>query len=69
MWLSTMDFTHHHYHFIIEKIKQFAGEFNCYGKNTEKHKIFSVPITEKLKRINKNVKINCKKHNLQISIY
>ena len=45
------------YHFIIKELaKDFEGEFNCLGENTEKYKIFSVPITRKVKRINKNGK-------------
>ena len=33
------------YHFIIKELaKEFEGEFNCEGENTEKYKIFSVPV-------------------------
>ena len=43
------------YHFIIKELKkEFEGEFNCLGENTEKYKTFSVPITKEVKRMNKN---------------
>ena len=33
------------YHFIIKKLaKEFEGEFECIGENTEKYITFSVPI-------------------------
>ena len=33
------------YHFLIKKLaKEFEGEFECLGKNTEKYIIFSVPL-------------------------
>ena len=39
-----------------ELAKESEGEFNCLGKNTEKYKIFLVPITKEVKRIDKNGK-------------
>ena len=43
------------YHFIIKELaKESEGEFNCPGKNTEKYKTFSVPITKEVKRVDKN---------------
>ena len=36
------------YHFIIkELIKEFEGNFECLGKNTEKYITFSVPIRKR----------------------
>ena len=47
--------SNHNYHFIIKELaKEFKGEFNCLRKNTEKNKTFLVPLTKKVKRINKN---------------
>ena len=48
------------YHFIIrELVKEFEGNFECSGENTEKYITFSVPI--KKKRIeNKDIEINYK---------
>ena len=41
------------YHFIIKKLaKEFEGEFECLGENTEKYITFSVP----LKKENNNDK-------------
>ena len=43
------------YHFIIKALaKEFKGEFNCLGENTEKYQTFPVPKSKKVKRINKN---------------
>ena len=48
------------YHFIIkEQVKEFEGEFNCLGENTEicniwKYQTFSAPITKEVKSIGKN---------------
>ena len=45
------------YHFIIkELVKQFDGNFDCLGENTEK--IFSVPLKKKIE--NKNLEITYK---------
>ena len=47
------------YHFIIKKlVKEFEGNFECLGENTEKYKTFSVPIKKKID--NKNPKITYK---------
>ena len=37
------------YHFIIkELVKEFKGNFECLGENTEKYITFSVPIKKKI---------------------
>ena len=37
------------YHFIIKELaKEFEGNFECLGENTEKHITFSVPIKKKI---------------------
>ena len=47
------------YHFIIkELVKEFDGNFECLGKNTEKYITFSVPIKKKIE--NKNIEITYK---------
>ena len=47
------------YHFIIkELVKEFEGNFDCLGENTEKYITFSVPLKKKIK--NKNVEITYK---------
>ena len=47
------------YHFIIkELVKEFEGNFECLGKNTEKYITFSVPIKKKIK--NKDLEITYK---------
>ena len=43
------------YHFIIKELaKEFEGELNCLGENTEKYKTFSNLIINEVKRIDKN---------------
>ena len=38
------------YHFIIkELVKEFEGNFDCLGENTEKYITFSVPLKRRLK--------------------
>ena len=38
------------YHFIIkELVKEFEGNFDCLGENTEKYITFSVPLKKKIK--------------------
>ena len=45
------------YHFIIKELaKEFEGEINCSGENTEKYKSFSVPVIKEVKSISKNGK-------------
>ena len=40
-----MDLPTYDYHFIIRQlVKEFKGNFECLGENTEKHITFSVPI-------------------------
>ena len=47
------------YHFIIkELVKEFDGNFECLGENTEKYITFSVPIKKKTE--NKNIEITYK---------
>ena len=47
------------YHFIIkELVKEFGGNFECLGENTEKYITFSVPIKKKIK--NKDLEIRYK---------
>ena len=47
------------YHFIIkELVKQFDGNFDCLGENTEKYITFSVPLKKKIE--NKNLEITYK---------
>ena len=47
------------YHFIIKELaKEFDGNFNCLGENTEKYIPFSVPLKKKIE--NKNLEITSK---------
>ena len=47
------------YHFIIkELVKEFEGNFECLGENTEKYIKFSVPIKKKIE--NKDIEITYK---------
>ena len=47
------------YHFIIkELVKEFEGNFDCLGENTEKYITFSVPLKKKIE--NKNLEITSK---------
>ena len=47
------------YHFIIrELVKEFEGNFECLGENTEKYITFSVPIKKRIE--NKDMEINYK---------
>ena len=47
------------YHFIIrELVKEFEGNFECLGKNTEKYITFSVPIKKRIE--NKDMEITYK---------
>ena len=47
------------YHFIIkELVKEFKGNFDCLGENTEKYITFSVPLKKKIE--NKNLKTTYK---------
>ena len=49
------------YHFIIkELVKEFEGNFECLGENTEKYITFSVPIKKKIenKDLESHAKLN-----------
>ena len=47
------------YHFIIkELVKEFDGNFECLGENTEKYLMFSVPLKKKIE--NKSIEITYK---------
>ena len=49
------------YHFIInELVKEFDGNFECLGENTEKCITFSVPIKKEIKNKNKIIEITYK---------
>ena len=46
------------YHFIIkELVKEFDGNFECLGENTEKYITFSVPAKKEIKNKKKNIEI------------
>ena len=48
------------YHFIIkELVKEFEGNFDCLGENTEKYITFSVPIKKKIEN-KASIEINYK---------
>ena len=45
------------YHFIIKKlVKEFDGDFECLGENTEKYITFSVPLKKEIKIRTKSLK-------------
>ena len=47
------------YHFIIkELVKEFEGNFECLGENTEKYITFSVPLKNKIE--NRNIEVTYK---------
>ena len=49
------------YHFIIkELVKEFDGNFECLGENTEKYITFTVPIKKEIKNKNKIIEITYK---------
>ena len=49
------------YHFIIkELVKEFDGNFECLGENTEKYITFSVPLKKEIKNKNKIIEITYK---------
>ena len=49
------------YHFIIkELLKEFGGNFECLGENTEKYVAFSVPLKKEIKNRNKIIEITYK---------
>ena len=49
------------YHFIIKELaKEFEGEFECLGENTEKYITFSVPIKKEITKKDKIIKISYK---------
>ena len=43
------------YHFIIEEVvKEFKGDYDCLGENTEKYITFSVPVKKEYKNVKTN---------------
>ena len=50
--------TYDYYFIIKELVKEFDGNFECLGENTEKYTTFSVPIKKKIK--NKDLEITYK---------
>ena len=49
------------YHFIIKELaKEFDGNFECLGENTEKYITFAVPIKKEIKNKNKIIEIRTK---------
>ena len=50
--------TYDYYFIIKELVKEFDGNFECLGENTEKYITFSVPIKKKIE--NKDLEITCK---------
>ena len=51
----------HDYHFKIkELVKEFDGNFECLGENTEKYITFSVPVKKETENKNKIIEITYK---------
>ena len=50
--------TYDHHFIIIELVKEFEGNFECLGENTEKYITFSVPLKKMIE--NKNIEITYK---------
>ena len=50
--------TYDHHFIIKELVKEFDGNFECLGENTEKYITFSVPINKKIE--SKNIEITYK---------
>ena len=50
--------TYDYYFIIKELVKEFDGNFECLGENTEKYITFSVPIKKKIE--NKDIEITYK---------
>ena len=49
------------YHFIIkELVKEFDGNFECLGENSEKYITFSVPLKKEIKNKNKTIEMTYK---------
>ena len=49
------------YHFIIKKsVKEFEGNFECLGENTEKYVTFSAPLKKEIKNKNETLEITYK---------
>ena len=49
------------YHFIIKEfVKEFEGNFECLGENTEKYITFSAPLKKEIKNKNKIIEITYK---------
>ena len=49
------------YHFIIkELVKEFDGNFECLGENTEKYITFSVPLKKEIRNKDKSIEITYK---------
>ena len=49
------------YHFLIkELVKEFEGNFDCLGENTEKYITFSVPLKKKIENKNKEISYKIK---------
>ena len=50
-----INISNYDYHFVIKKLsKEFEGEFECLGENTEKYQTFSFPIEKEVTKINKD---------------
>ena len=58
------------YHFILNDLaEEFKKPFTYLGENTEKYKIFTVPIEKEVRRIYKNGEEISKIYVLHITVY
>ena len=64
------DVSNYDYHFIIKELANVSdGQFECLGENTEKRKIFSIPIEKEVTKIEKDGKEGVVNTSLQNRIY
>ena len=53
--MKSLNGSNYDYHFITKELaNEFEGQFECLSENTEKYKIFSVPIEKKVRKVDKD---------------
>ena len=66
--MAFLNGSNYNHNFIIKKLEEFDGQFNCLGENTEKYITFTVPTEKEVIKVDKNGE-KLKKNITMITIY
>ena len=66
--MAFLNGSNYNHNFIIKKLEEFDGQFNCLGENTEKYITFTVPTEKEVIKVDKNGEKLKKKYHIDYNL-